>query len=66
MAGDRSLVARRVTLGLLVILCLTCVAGLAIGAAGTSLWAAIGDMAAGRDLSLRDKVVLWEIRLPVC
>lgn len=64
MAGDRSLVARRVTLGLLAMLCLACVAGLAVGAAGTSLWAAVGDMAAGRDLSLRDKVVLWEIRLP--
>ncbi|MBE1282865.1 MAG: iron chelate uptake ABC transporter family permease subunit [Rhodobacteraceae bacterium] len=64
IAGDRSRSALRLTCALVVLLVLTCIAGLAVGAAGTSLWSALGDLTAGRELSLRDKVVLWEIRAP--
>jgi iron complex transport system permease protein len=39
-------------------------ASLGWGAAGTSLWGAFGDLAAGRDLSQLDQLVLQDIRLP--
>lgn len=38
--------------------------GLATGAAGTSLWQAMVDLLNGRDLSVRDRVVLFDIRAP--
>lgn len=56
--------ARRVTALLAVGLLLACVVGLAVGPSGASLWGALADLAAGTELSLRDKVVLWDIRLP--
>lgn len=62
--GDRSHRARLLMLVLLALLALAVVTGLAVGAAGTSLWGALADLAAGRELALRDRVVLWEIRLP--
>ena len=64
IAGDRSPLALRLSLGLAILLLVICGAGLAVGASGTSLWAALADLAAGRELSLRDQVVLWEIRAP--
>ncbi|MFC3612527.1 FecCD family ABC transporter permease [Lutimaribacter marinistellae] len=64
VAGDRSHKARRLTLVLLALLAAAGIAGLAIGAAGTSLWSALGDLLNGREMSLRDRVVLWDIRAP--
>lgn len=64
IAGDRRHVAARLTVLLAALLIVLCVAGLATGAAGSSLWAALDDLVSGRELSLRDKVVLWEIRAP--
>lgn len=64
VAGDRSLAARRLTWSLLIVLCAAALTGLATGAAGTSLWQALSDMLQGRDLSLRDRVVLFDIRAP--
>lgn len=64
VAGDRSLAARRLTWLLLIVLCAAALTGLATGAAGTSLWQALSDVLQGRDLSLRDRVVLFDIRAP--
>lgn len=64
MDGDRSVTARRLTWVLLVLLGTSAIAGLAIGAAGTSLWQALSDLLQGNDLSLRDRVVLLDIRAP--
>ncbi|MBO9478064.1 iron ABC transporter permease [Shimia sp. R11_0] len=63
-AGDRAPRARSLTLGLCLTLLITSVFGLAVGASDTSLWHALLDLAAGRELSLRDEIVLWHIRLP--
>lgn len=62
--GDRSHRARMLTLALSLLLALTCVLSLAVGAAGTSLWAALADLLTGQPLQLRDKVVLFDIRMP--
>jgi iron complex transport system permease protein len=64
LAGDRSHQANRLTGALLVVLCAAVLASLAIGASGTSLWSTLWDFLRGEDLSLRDRVVLWDIRLP--
>lgn len=64
ITGDRSAAARRLTRVLLIVLCASALTGLATGAAGTSLWQALSDMAQGRELSLRDRVVLFDIRAP--
>ncbi|MEM6727645.1 MAG: iron ABC transporter permease [Pseudomonadota bacterium] len=63
-AGDRGRAARLLTLGLLALLAVVAVAALAIGATNTSLWAALGDLAAGRPLEMRERVILFDIRLP--
>ena len=62
--GDRRRLARRATLALLVLLLLTAAASLTVGAAEVSLTGALADLLAGRDLDLRARVVLWDIRLP--
>ena len=62
--GDRSVTARRLTWVLLILLGASAIAGLAIGAAGTSLWQALSDLLNGKALSLRDRVVLLDIRAP--
>lgn len=64
VTGDRSAAARRLTLLLLIVLCAAALTGLATGSAGTSLWQALSDMVQGRDLSVRDSVVLFDIRAP--
>lgn len=63
-AGDRSARANALTLWLIGLLALACLTSLAVGASGTSLWGALWDLAQGNALSLRDRVVLWDIRLP--
>jgi iron complex transport system permease protein len=62
--GDRTSTARRVTGVLFALLLLVSVAGLAVGAAETSLWSSLEAWAQGEDLSLRDQIVLLHIRLP--
>jgi iron complex transport system permease protein len=62
--GDREAFARRTMLVLVVLLAVTAVFSLTQGASGTSLWRALGDLAAGRDLERIDRVVLLDIRLP--
>ncbi|SDW97170.1 iron complex transport system permease protein [Ruegeria halocynthiae] len=62
--GDRSVTARRLSWLLAFLLFASVIAGLATGAAGTSLWQAMADLVNGRSLALRDRVVLWEIRAP--
>ncbi|MBO9409396.1 iron ABC transporter permease [Shimia sp. R9_1] len=64
LEGDRSLRAHRLTLVLVGGLLLAMLASLAIGASGTSLWQALWDLARGEELELRERVVLWDIRLP--
>ena len=64
VAGDRSGNARRLT-GLLVVL-LICAgtASLSSGASDTSLGQALRDLMAGQGIAARDRIVLWDIRLP--
>ena len=61
---DRRVQARRMTAFLVALLVVTSVLSLASGASGTSLWGALGDLIAGRELALVDKVILFDIRLP--
>ena len=62
--GDRSQRARRLSLILVAVLVVTGIASLGWGASGTSLTRALGDLAMGRELTVQDRVVLLDIRLP--
>ena len=62
--GDRSATARKLSAVLAVFLVGACIAGLATGSAGTSLWQSVADVLQGRTLPVRDKVVLLDIRAP--
>ncbi|MEM7088013.1 MAG: iron ABC transporter permease [Pseudomonadota bacterium] len=62
--GDRRATARRLSRVLVLLLIAAAVTGLATGAAGTSLWQSMLDLAQGRELSVRDRVVLLDIRAP--
>ncbi|MFP4274058.1 MAG: FecCD family ABC transporter permease [Paracoccaceae bacterium] len=64
IAGDRRHRARRTSILLVVLVLGIGWAGLATGAAGVSLPAALGRLLSGEALSLQEQVVLWEIRLP--
>ena len=61
---DRRARARRLTVLLALLLMVMSVASLGWGAAGTSVWGAVADLAAGRALSPLDRLVLFDIRLP--
>ncbi|WP_422071568.1 FecCD family ABC transporter permease [Tranquillimonas rosea] len=63
-AGDRSRLARAVTVALAVLLAGAILCSLAIGAAGTSLWSVLAALARGESVPLADSVVLWQIRAP--
>jgi iron complex transport system permease protein len=63
-AWDRAGLARRVTALLALALLAVAACSLAVGAAGTSPWAVLADLIAGREVALADRVVLFEIRLP--
>lgn len=62
--GDRTLRARFVIVMLTALTVLVCLASLRVGATGVSPLAVLGDWLAGREISLRDQVILWDIRLP--
>lgn len=62
--GDRSHRARRISVILVVLLLATSLFSLGWGAAGTSFWRVLGDLVAGRELSLQDRVVIFDIRMP--
>lgn len=61
---DRSHSARQMILILTGLLVVTSYFSLTTGAAGTSLIDALSALMRGEEISLRDKVVLWDIRLP--
>jgi len=62
--GDRQARGRRATWALLALLVAVSVASLTVGASGLSLWGTLGALASGEDLPLRDRVILFDIRLP--
>ncbi|MFS4583529.1 FecCD family ABC transporter permease [Phaeobacter sp. C3_T13_0] len=61
---DRRIKARRLTGVLILLLAVTALISLGWGASGTSIWGAIGDLAAGRTLARLDQIILFDIRLP--
>jgi len=63
-AVDRSARANALTLWLIGLLAVACITSLAVGASGASLWNALWESLQGNTLSVRDRVVLWDIRLP--
>ncbi|MFT6456922.1 FecCD family ABC transporter permease [Pseudophaeobacter arcticus] len=62
--ADRRVRARQLTVILTLLLIVTSVLSLTTGASDASLWTALKDLAAGRELSTMDRVVLLDIRLP--
>ncbi|MGR3372675.1 FecCD family ABC transporter permease [Pseudooceanicola nanhaiensis] len=64
LPGDRSARARALTVVLAGFLLVAVAVSLAVGAAGTSLWGALGALLRGEALSTTDQVVLWHIRAP--
>ncbi|MEM6309837.1 MAG: iron ABC transporter permease [Pseudomonadota bacterium] len=61
---DRRHVSRWAHLVLGLILALTCLASLAIGPSGASLWEAVFRMFQGQSLERIEAIVLWDIRAP--
>lgn len=61
---DRRSLARRAHFWLAALLLVVSFASLATGASGTSLWRTLGALASGEPVSLSDRVVLLNIRLP--
>lgn len=62
--ADRAQKARLLMLGLLGLLLISSLFSLMYGASGISLWTVLSDILAGRELALRERVVLFDIRLP--
>ena len=62
--GDRRVRARQAIVVLAVLLVFVFVASLTVGASGTSLLDALMRWAAGEDIGLRERVILFDIRLP--
>lgn len=61
---DRRLRARQMHLWLGILLAAIAIISLATGASGTSLWSALFRLASGDEISLTERVVLWDIRAP--
>lgn len=61
---DRRIKARRLSFWLLGLLAMVSVLSLTYGASSTSLWSALNDVLAGRELSRVDRIILLDIRLP--
>lgn len=64
LEGDREAAARRMLVLLIGLLGVVSLASLAQGASGTSLWSALGALFSGEEVTLRDRIVLVDIRLP--
>ena len=64
LPGDRRVRARAATVLLMVLLAVTSATSLTVGASGLSLWRTLDALAAGEALPLRDRVILFDIRLP--
>nr|WP_237708125.1 iron ABC transporter permease [Oceanicola sp. S124] len=62
--GDRRRRARRLRLVLVAVLLVCVLLSLGVGAAGTSLWSALGALLRGDEIALADRIVLWQIRAP--
>ena len=62
--GDRRVLAVRVIWLSAFVLAVTIVASLTVGASGTSLFAALIDWVQGREIGLREQVILFDIRAP--
>jgi len=62
--GDRRARARLATSVLLLLLAAVSAASLTVGASDLSLWRALSTLASGEALPLRDRVILFDIRLP--
>jgi len=61
---DRAVLARRVSVFLIILLVIVSLYSLTTGAAGTSAAQALATWITGGEVSLRDRVVLLDIRLP--
>lgn len=64
LEGDRTHRARLVCFVLVAVLCVSSLFSLGWGAAGTSLSRFLGDLLAGREIALQDRIVILDIRLP--
>ena len=64
LQGDRSARGRRMAQVLLVLVLGVSVTSLGVGASGTPLWPALGQMLRGETLAPRDAIILFDIRLP--
>ncbi len=63
-SGDRSRPAQLLLLALLVLLLLTSAVSLAVGAADVSPLNVLGAWLSGEEISIRERVILFDIRLP--
>lgn len=61
---DRRVKARRLSFWLAGLLVAVSILSLTYGASGTSIWSALSDILAGRQLSRVDRIILQDIRLP--
>ncbi|PIE13321.1 MAG: iron ABC transporter [Rhodobacterales bacterium] len=64
LPGDRSHKARALALFLLVVLFLAVLLSLGVGATSVSLWDVARSVTSAQDLTLRDQIVLYDIRMP--
>ncbi len=62
--GDRRQKARAMSVFLVLLLIGTALFSLMYGASGISFWSVVGDLIAGNELELRERVVLFDIRMP--
>lgn len=62
--GDRSVIAKGMTVLLLLILAITAIFSLTVGASQTSLANALWVWVNGDEISLRESIILWDIRFP--
>lgn len=62
--ADRATKARTLTLVLVALLLVSSVFSLMYGASGISFWGGVSDLLSGRELGMRERVVLFDIRLP--
>lgn len=62
--GDRDAQARLTMCALVAVLMLTALLSLSHGASGVSLWSLTDAMISGEAMPARDRLILWDIRLP--